>query len=137
MGGLSVATAESIVPKLVIERSASLLKLLTATQGSRVEEIAASAKGLSSSVASYVIVERVKRFRRQEYVQAAVLALAPQSVKDNNLAESDQVPIYALLTQISGRGISSFQEAQNWWDEVQRRGCTLNPDKLKHDCPPR
>jgi hypothetical protein len=133
----TIATAESIVPKIVIERSAALQKIFTDTIRYNVEQADKEASALKASVDTLVATERVFRYRDMDSVnrisrllQDAVPTLpedaapnrSPNSPSANSLSAEDIYTLVSMMSRISGKSFSSSQQAIDWWTKKGKNG---------------
>jgi hypothetical protein len=64
LGLITVGTFDSIVPTIVVERSAALTKLLTTKEGaSSIEQMEKASQNLAASVGAFTLGERLTRYR--------------------------------------------------------------------------
>jgi hypothetical protein len=88
---ITVGTFDSIVPKLVLERSSALTRLLaTDPARSTIEEVNESAKRLNASVQAFVMGERVLRYRNIGDIDRILEIMSPGSEMKGLIGAEDE-----------------------------------------------
>jgi hypothetical protein len=128
---VSVVTAESVVPKIVLERSASLFALLQASgQGGPIEQIASQAEDLQGSVQAYVKNEKLKRYRSMADLEDVVA-----EALNDKLSSEDAAYLRRTLSELSGAYFSSPDQIKQWWEGMQAKQCKLSAAQFRMECP--
>jgi hypothetical protein len=127
---VTVATAESVVPKIVMERSAALFQRLTELgRGNRIEDIDEQSKALGKSIAAFVVNEKLRKYRTKEDAERVVLA-----IKDRSLSSEDVSFLIRTMSDLAGRTFSSVGDVTEWWESTGRN-CTMKPAEFRLECP--
>jgi hypothetical protein len=86
---ITVGTFDSIVPKLVLERSAALTQILASNAGSTIEQVNEAARRLNASAQAFVMGERVLRYRDHNDIDRILATVTPGSEIETLLGAED------------------------------------------------
>jgi len=86
---ITVGTFDSIVPKLVLERSAALTQMLASSSGATIEQVNDTAQRLNASAQAFVMGERVLRYRNHYDIDRILGTVVPDSEIEKLLGAED------------------------------------------------
>ncbi|PKN66660.1 MAG: hypothetical protein CVU57_05245 [Deltaproteobacteria bacterium HGW-Deltaproteobacteria-15] len=113
---LTLATAETVVPKIVVDRSAFLQQMFQRlAQDVRLEAIEQESAALATSVSNFVSAEQARRFRSK----AAVKALMIKIKEADNVKNSEELFFMVrAISAIAKTDFGSREEAIEWWEKI-------------------
>lgn len=119
----TVATVDTIVPKLVIERSAALTRLLTEEAPTiSVEQIEEQAAALNHSIRAFVTMERVRRYGDTGSLGDLVRFLQQSGTKER-LNSEDRFFILKTLRDCFGENFAGLEAAEKHAEANFKQGC--------------
>jgi hypothetical protein len=137
---VTISTARSQVPSIVVKRSEQLIQLLAAPDGkASTTDLELHSRLLASSVMGYVAERRLMRFRTPAEVDGIVNMIKRHAVAMGNNqiagASEDVLPVETfqqlagIISRIAGgRQFSSPEELGTWWDEMRANNPRIIPD---------
>jgi hypothetical protein len=122
---ITVGTFESIVPKLVLERSAALMQLLASNAaGSTVEQVDESAKRLGASIEAFVMGEKLIRYRDAARANEILGKLAGEAFR-KQIGVEDEFFLLRALTKCfqPEKPFLSVQDAETYRTQNPNAPC--------------
>lgn len=121
---ISVGTFDSIVPKSVLERSATLSKLLAQNgKDSSIEQINSSAKSLQIGVEAFSLAEKLTRYRDSSDVKTILQKLKTDDYK-NNLGVDDKFNLLSVISKCYGqKSVFTQEEAEAFYEKNPAQPC--------------
>lgn len=126
---MTISTAESVVPSIVVERSAALLALLSRSGGKRdLEEIEAQGRSVFSALATYIAHERLLRYRTVDELKAVMTLLRNREL--NTLTTRDVRLLMNAVSRVAGRPFATVDDALAWWEYPGQQGI-IDADRFR------
>jgi hypothetical protein len=116
---VALVKADAQVPKLVLDRSETLMALLSTTAGkSDVDSLEQVISNLISAVDAFSVERRLRKYRSVEDLRAIINRLKLDEEQSLNVHEKRR--LIFVMNAVSEENFNTPQEWTSWWDKLEK-----------------
>lgn len=128
---VTLMRADAQVPKLVLDRSETLMKLLSSPTGkSDIDAVTQASENLMSAIGAFAVEGRLRKYRSTLDLQEIIDKLDTQGDQADKLNPAEERRLMYVLDRVTGNDVSQTTAAQwvDWWESLTHADWELVED---------